>query len=678
MVAIAERPTEEQILESRHSIIIRFGGESGEGVKSTGELLTQVAARAGFEVLTFQTYPAEIKGGHSIYQVRLSSEQLYTEGDRLDVLLAFNQEGYDKSYEELSADGLLLFDEGNVTDFHYPQQGKRHVALPLTRLAKEELKFELGKNVVGVGMLSGLFGFDVEPINRLITEKFTRKGEDVVAKNKKAFEVGYRYIEEIFPDRVNYHIQTPATQRADTIIVGGNQNLSMGALAGRCTHIFGYPITPASDILEFLAAELPKVGGVAIQAEDEIASMGMVLGASYTGRRAMTCTSGPGLSLMVEMLGLSGMAELPAVIVNVQRAGPSTGMPTKHEQGDLNMAVYAGHGEVPRIVLAPVSVDDCFWRAIDAFNLAEAYQVPVILLSDTVLAVRTESITRPDLSKIKIVPRLTFDPQDSLNGKNGETLNPNQNANTDVSATGNASESGSIDNSAAGGTPGATPEVIANTAGSELSRAANVQNDAKKVNDGEGDEVDLEIAARRGYELYQRYAITENGVSPMSIPGQAGGQYTSTGLEHNEFSRPRYDVASHTKMTDKRARKLAAAVKEAPAPYRVGDPTAEIGVLTWGSTAGVAHEAMDMAAKLGIKVDVIAPRMIWPIPTAQLDDFIASKRVVIIPECNYAGQFANLLNTHYRRDFVRINVYGGAPIRSSEILAEIQKANNQH
>lgn len=680
MVAIAERPTEEQVLESRQSIIIRFGGESGEGVKSTGELLTQVAARAGFEVLTFQTYPAEIKGGHSVYQVRLSADRIYTEGDRLDVLLAFNQEGYDKSYEEMTDDGLLLYDEGNVTDFRYDQKSRRHVALPLTRVAKQELKFELGKNVVAVGMLAALFGLDAEPINRLITEKFTRKGEDVVAKNKQAFAAGLRYIEEIFPDRVNYHIQTPSHPREGAIIVGGNQNLSMGALAGGCTHIFGYPITPASDILEFLASELPKIGGVAVQAEDEIASMGMVLGASYTGRRTMTCTSGPGLSLMVEMLGLSGMAELPAVIANVQRAGPSTGMPTKHEQGDLNMAVYAGHGDVPRIVIAPVSVEDCFWRTIDAFNFAEVYQVPVILLSDTLLAVRTESIIKPDLSKVVIKPRLTYNPDTSLNGSNGEAINPNQNANTDVSATGQASESGSIDNSAAGGTPGATPQVITATEGSELNQPANVQADVanapteQQVNDGEGDEVDLELAAKRGYELYQRYALTESGVSPMSIPGQAGGQYTSTGLEHNEFSRPRYDVVNHNKMTEKRMRKLDVARREAPEPYIVGDSSAEIGILTWGSTAGVAHEAMQMLARRGIKVDVLAPRMLWPLPTHQLDDFIASKKAIIVPECNYSGQFANLLNTHYRREFVRVNVYGGAPIRPSQIVEAVERA----
>ena len=633
MVAMAERPTmtEEQTLEQRHSIVIRMGGESGEGVKSTGELFAQVAARAGFKVLTFQTYPAEIKGGHSVYQVRLSSEDLYTEGAALDILLAFNQEGYDKSYEELHDDGLLLYDDGAVTDFHYEQGGKRALALPMTKIAKGELKFELGKNVVAVGMLAALFGMDVEPINRLLTEKFLRKGEDVVAKNKQAFQLGFRYIEESFPERANYYLKAGAVEE-DSIIISGNQLLSMGCIAGGCTHLFGYPITPASDIMEFLAGELPKVGGAVVQAEDEIASMGMVLGASYTGKRAMTSTSGPGLSLMVEMLGLSGMAEIPAVIADIQRTGPSTGMPTKQEQGDLNMAVYAGHGEFPRVVLAPTDVADCFWRAIDAFNFAERYQLPVILLSDTTLSVRTQSVHKPDLSKIKLVSRVLYDPAASANATLG------QNGHTSIAQHGN----------------GTLPE-----------------------NDGEGDEVDIELAASRGFELYQRYAVTEDGVSPMSLPGQAGGQYTSSGLEHNEFSRPRYDVINHTRMTDKRHRKLISAAQNAPEPFRAGDPTAEIGIIAWGSTTGVAYEALMEAQKRGVKLDLIAPRMLWPIPTQQLDDFIATKRVIIIPEVNYSGQYANLLNTHYRKDFVRLNVYGGAPLKSSQLLAKIMEYVNK-
>src|SRR5205814_1538190 len=193
-----------------------------------------------------------------------------------------------------------------------------------------------------------------------------------------------------------------------TLVLSGNQALAVGALVAGCRRYAGYPITPATDIMEFLADELPKVGGAVVQAEDEIAAIGMVLGSSYAGVKSMTATSGPGLSLMTEMLGLASMAEIPSVVMDCQRAGPSTGMPTRHEQGDLNLAIYGAHGEVQRVVLAPTSVMDCFWITIDAFNLAEEFQIPAIVLQDTVLAVRTESIPRLDVKQARIVNRRTF------------------------------------------------------------------------------------------------------------------------------------------------------------------------------------------------------------------------------------------------------------------------------
>ncbi|MER3486786.1 MAG: 2-oxoacid:acceptor oxidoreductase subunit alpha, partial [Chloroflexota bacterium] len=283
-----------------------------------------------------------------------------------------------------------------------------------------------------------------------------------------------------------------------------------------CRFFAGYPITPASDIMEFLAEALPRVGGAVIQAEDEISAITMCIGASYAGKKAMTSTSGPGFSLMVEALGLATMAEIPVVVVDAQRAGPSTGMPTRHEQGDLYLAAFGGHGEVPRIVLAPTTVADCFYQIINAFNLAEKYQTPVIVLSDTVLAVRTESIEKPDLNKVRIEHRLLYQPNGRTNG-----------------------------------------------------------------------------AAAEG-DRYLRYALTESGISPMSLPGMEGGQYVAMGLEHNEIGRPRYDVRTHASMTEKRFRKIIAARQDAPEPERYGDPGAEIGILTWGSTAGAVIEAIDL------------------------------------------------------------------------------------
>ncbi|MCL4371348.1 MAG: 2-oxoacid:acceptor oxidoreductase subunit alpha [Chloroflexi bacterium] len=574
--------------------MVRIAGESGEGVISTGELVAQAAARAGYELLTFKTYPAEIKGGHTLIQLRLSDRRLYTQGDQLDVLLAFNQEAYDKNVADLKPGGLLIYDSAEFTP---PESGDRQqYAVPLTEIARSQLKFELGKNVVAVGVVAALFDLPKEQLVRLLQEKFGRKGEDVVAKNVAALEAGIRYVQDQMGGKPLFAVGA-AEHRGEMVVVSGNQALAMGAIAAGCRNYFGYPITPATDIMEFLAAHLSKVGGSVVQAEDEIAAAGMVLGASYGGVRAMTATSGPGLSLMVEMLGLGAMAELPAVVVDVQRAGPSTGMPTKHEQGDLKLAVSGGHGEVPRIVLAPTSVEDCFWQAINAFNLAEQYQMPVILLSDTVLATRTEKIPRPDLSKVELKGRLLYQADGSGNGHEGGR--------------------------------------------------------------------------------FKRYSFTATGVSPMSVPGQAGGQYVATGLEHGELGRPRYDPDTHSRMTEKRFRKLAAAAADAPPADLYGDPSAEIGIVTWGSTMGAVVEAVDLAREKGIAVEALAPRMLWPIPDRQVGEFVRSKKVLIVPEVNYSGQFADLLAARYKRDVVKLSSYGGTPIKVARIVKAIEEVG-QH
>lgn len=573
---------------AKRDLVIRVAGEAGEGVLSTGQFIAQAAARAGYGVLTDFVPPSEIKGGHSFFQIRLSGGRLHSRGDRLDVLLAFNQEAYDKNIRELSEDGLLIYDSAEFSP--PPGVKQRSYALPLTDIAKKELQFELGKNVVAVGAVAALFGLPVEFLTRLVTERFGRKGEDILSKNLRALDLGREYIERTIPDREALYIERG---RPDTpmIVVSGNQALALGALVAGCRLYAGYPITPATDIMEFLAAELPRVGGSVIQAEDEISAIGIVLGGSYAGVKSMTATSGPGLSLMTETLGLASMAEIPCVVVDCQRAGPSTGMPTRHEQGDLNLAIHGAHGEVQRIVLAPTSVSDCFWQMIHAFNLSERYQMPVLVLADTVLAVRTESIPRPDLSRVELWERSTYH-----DGRDGQH---------------------------------------------ELDR-------------------------------YLRYRITDDGVSPMAIPGTPGGQYVATGLEHNEIGRHRADARTHSEMTRKRFRKLERAVQDAPAAHRSGDPSAEIGILTWGSTYGVAREAADLAAERGLKVDVMAPRMLWPIPDHQLRPFVEQKRVILVPEVNYEGQFARFLMAHFQRDFGRVNVYGGQPFEVREILQAIE------
>ena len=388
---------------AKHDLVIRIAGESGEGVISTGELITLAAARAGYYIFTYRTYPAEIKGGHAVYQLRLSDRPLYSHGDNLDILLAFNQESYDRHHEELRPEGVLIYDEATLKTDGIPF--KQKFGLPLSDIAKNRIHMPLSKNVVAVGALSALFSISKDFVEPLLREKFSRKGEAVLQKNMEAFAAGREHIEQHFSNLDALKVSPKV--RGEQLVLSGNEAIGLGAIVAGCREYFGYPITPASDIMEFLAAEFPKIGGTVMQAEDEIAAIMMAIGASYAGCKVMTASSGPGIALMTEALGLAAMAEIPLVVADIQRAGPSTGLPTKHEQSDLNLAVYGNHGEAPRIVIAPIDVSDCFYRTIDAFNLAEKYQIPVLLVSDTTLATRSECIKKPDLSKIKLLERET-------------------------------------------------------------------------------------------------------------------------------------------------------------------------------------------------------------------------------------------------------------------------------
>jgi 2-oxoglutarate ferredoxin oxidoreductase subunit alpha len=581
------------MMAERDDLVIRVAGEAGEGVLSTGQLITLAAARAGYGVLTDSVPPAEIKGGHSLFQIRLAPRRIFSRGDVVDILLAFNREGYDRNIRELRDGGLLLYDSG---DFEPPANDGRYQqhALPLTDIAKKELQFELGKNVVAVGAISALFGLDPDFIRRLLHQRFARKGEAILNKNYQALDAGIGYVERNIPERGTMQVKPGDFGEMSRIVVSGNQAIAMGSLAAGCRVYAGYPITPATDIMEFLASELPKVGGSVVQAEDEMSALGMAIGSSYAGKKSMTATSGPGVSLMVELMGLSGMAEIPVVIVDAQRVGPSTGMPTRQEQGDLFLAALGGHGEIQRIVLAPVSVSDCFTQAINAFNLSEQFQMPVLLMGDTTLGVRTESIPTPDLSKHEIVNRL------GINGHaNGEA--------------GLGIESG-----------------------------------------------------------YRRYFLTDSGISPMAVPGQDGGQYVATGLEHNESGRPRSDAANHQRMTEKRFHKLELARKAAPPAHYYGDQDSDVGILCWGSSWGTVVEAIDAAAAKGIKVTAMAPRMVWPLPDDQILPFIESKRVVLVPEMNYSGQLAQLMRARYLRDVVSVTDYSGGVFTVARLVQEIE------
>ena len=593
-----------------NEVTIRIGGESGEGTISGGDILALASARWGYHVYTFRTFPAEILGGPCMFQVRISDHPIKSMGDYADVLICLNKEAYDRNISDLRHGGVLMYDPSDFV----PETGDYITyAVPFNEIARKEIQLFQTKNMVMLGAICGLFGPPIEAIVQVVQSKLSKSRKSnstLMEKNILALEVTRKYVDEHLSKSDPYRLGP--VEKADRVVLNGNQAVVAGALAAQCRYFAGYPITPASDIMEGMAKELPQVGGTFLQAEDEMAALASVLGASYGGVRAMTATSGPGFSLMTELIGLSSMAELPAVIVDAQRSGPSTGMPTKMEQSDLSFALSAGHGDSPRIVVAPTDVADCYNLIIQAFAMAERYQMPVLFLTDQSLTARVESVDRAIFKPTEIQPRVGQEARVSNghNGSNGASANGNQ--------------------------------VLV---------GAGVENE----------------------HTYSRYAYTSTGISPISTPGAGASAYVATGLEHDELGHPDYEPEDHVAMMEKRYRKLQTAAEELPPPQRYGDEQATIGIIGWGSTEGTIQEAVDRARAKGYKVASMHPKILSPLPDRTLQDFIHSVEKVIVPECNYSGQLANLLGAKYGLRALRVNKFGGIPFTAAEILRAIEE-----
>jgi len=380
--------------------VIRFAGNSQDGIQAIGGFLARLAGRSEQEVMTFMTIPATISGGPSIFQVRIGSGEVLSAGDDADVLLAFYQHSYEDHIASLRKGGILLYDSDHVQPKPEMEGEYRHVGVPITSRTVEAIggtAKDKGKNLYSLGLVAKMFDLNVPKIERLISERFAGKDESIVKTALLAFQAGYGYsLGKLFE---TFQFEEPKKRSGHQVVMNGNEALGYGLIAAGVRFGAAYPITPWSDIMELLRRELPKYGGAFVQCEDEIASVCMALGAGWAGRVAVTGSSGPGVSLKTEAIGWGVMAEVPVIVVDVQRGGPSTGMPTSVEQSDLNVACFGGHGDSPRVVLAPASVEDCFYTAIEAVNIARKYSVPVFILSDQSIATRIEAFEEPNLEK---------------------------------------------------------------------------------------------------------------------------------------------------------------------------------------------------------------------------------------------------------------------------------------
>lgn len=376
----------------------KVGGQQGEGIESTGEIFAIALNRLGYYLYGYRHFSSRIKGGHTNNKIRVSTTQIRTISDDLDILVAFDQETINVNYKELNDHGIIIAD--SKFNPKRPEDTKAVMyTVPFTEIATE-LGTSLMKNMVAVGASCAVLDLDYHVFEEVVEEIFGRKGKQIVEKNMEAVKAGYNYMKKELPES-NALILAKADGKKRLFMIG-NDAIAMGAIAGGCRFMSAYPITPASEIMEFLIKELPKLGGAVIQTEDEIAAATMAIGANFGGVRAMTASSGPGLSLKTEAIGLAGMTEQPLVIVDTQRGGPSTGLPTKQEQSDLMAMIYGNHGEIPKIVIAPSTAEEAFYDTAEAFNLAEEYQCPVIVLSDLQLSLGKQTVEPFDYSKVEI------------------------------------------------------------------------------------------------------------------------------------------------------------------------------------------------------------------------------------------------------------------------------------
>ncbi|MCW8905497.1 2-oxoacid:acceptor oxidoreductase subunit alpha [Sedimenticola sp.] len=568
-------------LTETRSLSVAIIGSGGSGVVTTGKILLESIARFGLYALMTRSSGPQIRGGESAIMLRVADRPVASLDDHFDLLLALDWLNVDRFADELpiSTESIILLDsdQGEVPP-RFNLSPERQLAAPLSQLAAES---ENGRaNMVGLGLLAQLMGLPLETVKETARDILKRKGDAVLASSLLCIEQGYGQAPE-------KKIITPLTQPSSPTTrwnISGNEASGLGAVQGGIRFVAAYPITPASELLEWLAPNLERLGGGLVQAEDELASVNMIIGASFGGVPSLTATSGPGLSLMMEGLGLAVASETPVVVSNVMRGGPSTGIPTKSEQSDLNLALYGLHGDAPHLVLSALSIRDSVFTTEWAVKLAETLQTVAIVLTD----------------QSQGQARAVIDPPTSpmLEGK-------------------------------------------------------------RKLAVEHAD--------------YRRYALTEDAVSPMAIPGDADCMYTADGLEHNQLGTPSATATDHQLQLDKRRNKLSG--------FDYGDDWADISgegdicLITWGSASGATREAAERLTRAGYPTRTVAVRLLSPLPIARFSAAIEGTTHQLVVEQNHGAQFYDYLNARKVLPPTTGSLArpGPLPLRPREIVNRIMK-----
>ncbi len=540
----------------KNSVSLAMVGSGGAGVMTAGNMMLEAATKAGLYGLMTRTVGPQIRGGEAAALLRLAEKPVHCVDDTFDILVAVDWKGAERFSGEvpLSNNSLIITDPvtGEIPEVLLAS-GARVIEIPISELAAS---VDGGReNMVILGLVAALIGLGEDPIKKIITKKLSKKGDAAVTASQDAVRLGFAAgIELESPVKISSN-----GEKKDRWLISGNQAAGFGALRGGVRFVAAYPITPATEVLEWMSPNLPKVGGTLVQAEDELASINMAIGASFGGRPSLTATSGPGLSLMMEGIGLAVASETPVVIVNVMRGGPSTGVPTKSEQTDLNIAVYGLHGDAPHVVTAPTSVEDCIFTAQWSVYLAEEMQTAAIVLSDQFMGQASSIIDPPANISFMAKRKIETNPE----------------------------------------------------------------------------------------EEYLRYAVTADGVSPMTLPGTEGGQYVADGLEHNPKGLPSTLMEDHRDQMDKRDRKVAEFNYGDHWADVEGDENCEFVVLTWGSTTNAVREAIERLNADGISSKLVAIRLLLPAVPEQFNQALKGAKKILVVEQSHSGQFLKLLRANY-------------------------------
>ncbi len=565
-------------------------GQGGDGSLTVISLLAGVLQQGGMKAYTERDVLSRIKGGITSATLRAFHGERYCIGSRIDVMMAFDPDAIEKRRAQLDSDSVLIYDNsaGELASDIVPA-GVVTYGASFARHAVRMFRRDIFKNSIGFAFLARVLGLPDEVLKQSFERRFSRAGAQILKYNLQALEVGFDLAEQAGLDADNGLYELEHAERQAQMLITGNEATALGFLVSGGRFFAGYPITPSTDIMEWLSKWLPKFGGVVRQAEDELSAINMAIGSALTGTRTMIATSGPGLSLMQEGIGQAGMAEIPLVIADAQRGGPSTGLPTKPEQSDLNLILFGGHGDFPRVVLAPGTPEQCFYVAVQATNLAQKYQCPVFIVLDQGLGQNSATIDTVDLDQVVV--------------DQGKRLNSDELA---------------------------------------------------------------------GKPEYKRYAFSEDGISPLTVPGMANGMWLVTGNEHDEFGHVNTHPINRQRMMDKRQQKLVTMQAELPRAYRRGDAQAEIGIIGIGMAYGAITEALEELAARGINMQFFQPQTLMPL-LPETSAFVDARKYTYVVDYNAGAQlYGYLLHEGVERAKLRsILKYDALPITPADIVRAV-------